>query len=179
MSPSAQEISNPYFQYISAREAPFGEQVFYWLHWLEDGKSEFIQVIVDFAQAKLITNFFLKAAEADKPAPAPVQLPALDLTCRPNDLTITARGSNRSRSLVFNRRACSKMSCALGMSGMTIRKVGGDFAQFPDLEHHSLYKDLAARSAFQEIRDLPAFHVLQEHPAFKDLAQRAMDAPGA
>lgn len=164
--------SNPYFQFVSARKEPFGEQVFYWLHWTENDKRHRIQVILDFARAKLITRFFVSAAQSGPPPP-PVHLPTLELVCRQDDLTITAKEGSQSRSLTFDRMSYTWMSCALAMSGMAIRGIGGDSATFGELVEHPLYRDLEARSALQEVRDLPAFHVLKDHPAFIDLARRA------
>lgn len=178
MSAGASAIQVPYFQFISYRKEPFGEQVFYWLHWKEAGELGRIQVIVDFASAKKITEFFLKAALSGE-TPPPVRLPNLDLLCSETEVTVRATGSNGSKTIVFGRELYSTMSCTLAMSGLAIKEIGGDSAAFPDLAGHPLALDLAARSAYAEIRDLPAFDVLRDHPALRRLAGEALASSAA
>jgi hypothetical protein len=178
MNAEASAIQVPYFQYLSHRKEPFGEQVFYWLHWKEAGNLGRIQVIVDFASAKKITSFFLKAA-LSRETPPPVRLPSLDLACSETEVTIRATDSTGSKTIVFGRELYSTMSCTLAISGLAIQEIGGDSAAFPDLAEHPLALDLAARSAYDEIRDLPAFHVLQEHPALRRLAGEALASSAA
>jgi len=139
--------------------------------------SKRIQVIADYASAKAITSFFLNAALVDREPPPPVRLPNLELVCRKDDLTIRASDSNGPRSIPFDRALFSNMSCALAMSGMAIREVGGDFAAFPGLAGHPLARDLASRSALREMRDLPAFDVLQDHPELRALVPESALVP--
>lgn len=176
MTAEASAIQVPYFQYLSFRKEPFGEQVFYWLQWSEGGKPGRVQVIVDFVAAKKVTSFFLKAALL-RETPPPVRLPNLDLLCTETEVTIRATGSNGSKSITFARELYSTMSCALAMSGLAIPEVGADASAFPGLAEHPLALDLAARSAHGEIRDLPAFHALQDHPALRRLAGEALAVP--
>jgi hypothetical protein len=176
MTAGANAIQVPYFQYLSHRKEPFGEQVFYWLHWQEAGVPGRVQVIVDFAGAREITSFFLKAALSGE-IPPPVRLPHLDLHCGAAEVTIKAAGPTGSKTIVFGRALYSTMCCAVAMSGLAIKEVGGNATAFPDLAGHPLALDLAARAAHDEIRDLPAFHVLREHPALRPLAGEALATP--
>ena len=170
MSDSSDAPRNPYFQLVSHRKEPFGEQVFYWLHWIEEGRMSFVQVILDYAAAKRVTGFFLRAAQVDADPPEPVRLPALDLSASRDTLTVRATGAGGIRTIVFDRRLAAGMSCTLATAGLAIREVGADVAAFPDLGDHPLARSLAASSAQQEMRDHPAFDVLRVHPGLREMA---------
>jgi hypothetical protein len=176
MSTHLEPPRNPYFQFLSHRKEPFGEQVFYWLQWVTAGRLARIQVIVDYASAKKITGFFLAAAMVEKDPPPPVRLPHLELECRKDDLTVRASDGSGAQALTFDRRLAAGMSCALATSGLSMPRVGGDPAAFPELASHPLVHDLVSRSALQEMRDHPAFDVLQANPVLREMAAALLPA---